>query len=88
MASSVKVNIPGVGTVEAENAASEATLLAILAAMQKSEGTKRKEEKARSAELKKQEAEAQKAAKEWEKSLEGLTAVSYTHLTLPTNREV
>jgi len=74
MASSVKVNIPGVGTVEAENAASEATLLAILAAMQKSEGTKRKEEKARSAELKKQEAEAQKAAKEWEKSLEGLTA--------------
>jgi hypothetical protein len=73
MASSVKVNIPGVGTVEAENAASEATLLAILAAVQKSEATKKKEEKTRSAELKKQEAETQKAAKEWEKSLEGMT---------------
>jgi hypothetical protein len=41
----VKVNIPGIGDVIAENAASEETLLKLLAAMNKSDKTKKDEEK-------------------------------------------
>jgi hypothetical protein len=71
--SGVKIKIPNIGMVEAENAASEDTLKQILVAVQKSEATKRKEEKANNEALKKQQKEAEDAAKDWEKSLEGMT---------------
>jgi hypothetical protein len=55
----VKIDVPGIGEVTAENFAQEDTLLKILAAMSKSDKTKRAEEKAK-AEATRKEEEARK----------------------------
>lgn len=69
MAGSVKVNIPGVGTIEATNAASESTLLEILDAVKKS-GTSGGKTGSNSAEaLKKQQDNATEGLKKYTKEL-------------------
>jgi uncharacterized protein YoaH (UPF0181 family) len=70
MASPVKINIPGVGLIEATNAASEDTLLKILEATKKSESTKKKEEK-EAEKQRKQIDETTDSLKGWQKGLIG-----------------
>ena len=70
----VTINIPGIGNVVAENAASEDTLNKILAAVQKSDKAKREDEKKASDQVKRaKEAEA-KASKDNADAMKGLSA--------------
>lgn len=73
----VKINIPGIGTVDAENAASEDTLLKILAAMSSSGGAF---DKKRQADEKKASDESIKSKKDETKAADNV-ADSYAKLT-------
>lgn len=70
---SVTIDIPNVGKVVAENAASEDTLLKILAAVQKSEKSKRDDERKNWEKLKKDQDQLGTSAKKASKDLDDLT---------------
>jgi hypothetical protein len=69
----VKINIPGIGEVVAEGAASEETLNKLLVAMSKSEKTKQRDEKREADNRRKALADEAKASKEAAEQLNRLT---------------
>ena len=69
MAGSVKVNIPGIGTIEATNAATEDTLQQILAVMKKTETVKKQQDTKAADDLQKQQKSATENLKDWQKTL-------------------
>ena len=64
MASTVKIDIPGIGKIEADNAATESTLRELIEVMKKSDFTKRKEEKRAQQEYEREQEKATKGLKD------------------------
>lgn len=80
----VIIDIPGIGRVSAENAAEEATLKQILAVMQKSEKTKRKEERTLEEAQKRQAKVSKDTVTEMDKLIESTEEVQKSQAKVKT----